>query len=80
MDSSITCKASGLTSYSTMVRSLLKDHGDFGPSQLKEVADLSERIPVTATTLITVLKNITSKQILQEWGWFCLRKKKKKEG
>lgn len=66
-----------LTPYSTMVTSLLKNHGEFGPLQPKDVEDQSETIPVTATTLITVLKN---KEILQEWSWFCLGKKRKKEG
>lgn len=66
-----------LTPYSTMVTSLLKNHGEFGPLQPKDVEDQSETIPVTATTLITVLKN---KEILQEWSWFCLGKKRKKKG
>lgn len=79
MDSSIIHKASGLTFCSTMVMSLLKDYGEFGPLQLKEVAGLSERIPVTATTLITVLKNITYNKNLTRMGLVLSREKKEEE-
>jgi len=78
MDSDIICKASCLASLSTQVRSLLKGHAEFRPLQLKKAADLSERISVTATTLITVLKNITYKKNLASMGLILPRRKKKK--
>lgn len=41
----VVCKVSGLTSYSTPIQSLLKDHGELGPLQLKRLVreDLSGR-------------------------------------
>lgn len=61
MNSGIIWKSSGLIlpSYSTMIRSLLKDHSKF-------------------ESLTTVLLNITYKNTLLEWGWFCMGKNEEK--